>query len=129
MSIEKDLSAIALALTRIADHLSATPSAPLVAAPAAPTVSPVAPTSAPLPPVVTAVTPVAPPLAPPVALSSAAPFTDAKGMIAYVMASYQALGPKGQAIQGVLSSLGVTNINEVRPDQYAALYAGVEALK
>ena len=48
----------------------------------------------------------------------------------YVMSSYKALGPqKGAQIQGVLGSLGVSTINELRPEQYGALFAGVEALK
>jgi hypothetical protein len=48
----------------------------------------------------------------------------------YVMSSYKALGPqKGAQIQGVLSSIGASTINEVKPEQYGALFAGVEALK
>lgn len=48
----------------------------------------------------------------------------------YVMAKYKALGPvKGGMIQSVLTSLGVTNINEVKPEQYAAFHAGVEAIQ
>lgn len=50
--------------------------------------------------------------------------------MAYVMASYQTLGPaKGAQIQTVLSGLGVQNINDVKPEQYAALYDGIEQLK
>ena len=48
----------------------------------------------------------------------------------YVMSTYKALGPaKGAQIQQVLTGLGVGTINEVKPEQYAALFAGVEALK
>jgi len=62
--------------------------------------------------------------------AATAPFTDAKGMIEYVMAAYKAMGPeKGAGIQQVLVSLGHDNINNVKPEQYGALYAGVEALK
>jgi hypothetical protein len=65
-----------------------------------------------------------------VASPSSAPFSDGKGVIDYVMASYKALGPqKGAQIQGVLVGLGYANINEVKPEMYGALYAGVEALK
>ena len=47
-----------------------------------------------------------------------------------MMDSYRTLGPiKGAEIQGVLSGLGKTNINEITPDLYAAVYAAVEALK
>ena len=59
-----------------------------------------------------------------------APFTDAKGMLEWLMATYKALGAaKGAGIQGVLSSLGYANVNDVRVEDYAALYAGVESLK
>jgi hypothetical protein len=71
----------------------------------------------------------APPVAAPAA-PAAAPFTDQKSLITYVMGAYSALGPqKGAQIQTVLTSLGCTNINDVKPEQYAALFAGVEALK
>jgi len=66
----------------------------------------------------------------PVPVATGAPFSDGKGVIDYVMASYKALGPqKGAQIQGVLTGLGYANINEVKPEMYGALYAGVEALK
>ena len=59
-----------------------------------------------------------------------APFSDGKGLIDYVMGAYKALGPqKGAQIQGVLTSMGYQNINDVKPEHYAALHAGVEALK
>jgi hypothetical protein len=60
---------------------------------------------------------------------SDAPFTDASGMTQYVMQSYKALGSKGIEIQTVLNNLGYTNINDVKPEHYGQLYAGVEALK
>lgn len=61
---------------------------------------------------------------------SEAPFTDANGLVSYVMASYKTLGPqKGLEIQGVLNSMGYANINDVKPEHYGQLYAGIEALK
>ena len=75
---------------------------------------------------------VAPVVLPTVASGAAlsAPFTDSKGLIAYVMDSYKSLGPvNGAKIQEVLTSIGYTNINEVKPESYAALFTGVEALK
>ena len=58
------------------------------------------------------------------------PFSDGQGLIAYVMDAYKSMGPtKGAGIQGVLTSIGVANINDVKPEQYGTLYAGVEALK
>jgi hypothetical protein len=59
-----------------------------------------------------------------------APFSDPKGLIDYVMSAYKALGPqKGAEIQKVLTGLGYGNINDVKPEHYGALHAGVEALK
>ena len=70
----------------------------------------------------------APPVVAPVA--AGAPFTDGKGLIDYVMSAYKALGAaKGANIQGVLVGMGYQNINDVKPEHYAALFAGVEALK
>ena len=66
----------------------------------------------------------------PVATVAGAPFTDGKGLIDYVMGAYKALGPqKGAQIQNVLVGLGYQNINDVKPEHYGQLYAGVEALK
>jgi hypothetical protein len=63
-------------------------------------------------------------------ITSSAPFSDPKGLIDYVMGAYKALGPqKGAQIQGVLTGLGYQNINDVKPEHYAALHTGVEALK
>ncbi len=59
-----------------------------------------------------------------------APFTDGKGLIDYVMGAYKALGPqKGAQIQTVLTGLNYQNINDVKPEHYGALFAGIEALK
>lgn len=61
---------------------------------------------------------------------TAAPFTDHKGMLKFVMDTYQSLPPaQGAKIQDVLLSLGIKNINDVKPEQYAALASGVNALK
>lgn len=121
----------------------AVPAPVAVAAPApvsvepvsAPVVNPVvAPVEPPKPvatPVATeAVQPAVVQAAPAAASPSNVPFTDNKGLVAYMMDSYRTLGPiKGAEIQGVLSSVGKTNINEITPDLYATVYAAVEALK
>ena len=61
---------------------------------------------------------------------NAAPFTDGKGLIDYVMTIYKELGTeKGAKIQGVLTEMGLQNVNELRPPEYDAFYAKVEALK
>jgi hypothetical protein len=63
-------------------------------------------------------------------VATGAPFSDPKGLIDYVMGAYKALGPqKGALIQGVLAGLGYQNINDVKPEHYASLHTGVEALK
>ena len=103
--------------------------APVVTAPLA-QAAPVAAPVMPAPP--TFVAPVANPLptATATTTTSNAPFTDGKGLIDYVMASYKALGAaKGAQIQGVLVGLGYQNINDVKPEHYGQLFAGVEALK
>jgi hypothetical protein len=62
--------------------------------------------------------------------ATGAPFSDPKGLIDYVMGAYKALGPQqGALIQGVLTGLGYQNINDVKPEHYAQLHSGVEALK
>lgn len=62
--------------------------------------------------------------------ASAAPFSDTQGLIQYTMSAYQAMGPeKGARIQGVLSSLGYSNINDVKPEHFGQFHSGVEALK
>lgn len=58
------------------------------------------------------------------------PFTDAKGLMDYVMSAYKAFGPvKGAKIQGVLGTLGYANIGDVKPEHYAQFHAGVENLR
>lgn len=111
-----------------------TQAAPTVAAPAPTTVQAVAATNVPA----VSGTPVAMP-APPsfvtpspsiTVVSAGAPFSDGKGPIDYVMGAYKALGAaKGAQIQSVLVSLGYQNINDVKPEHYGALFAGIEALK
>ena len=100
-------------------------------APVAPVVTPVVEAPAPIPTPTPA--PVAMPPAPvatPPATAGAVPFTDNKGMVKYVMDKYRELGAaKGAEIQTVLTGLGVPNINDVKPEHYAALFAGIEAIK
>jgi len=66
----------------------------------------------------------------PAPTATAVPFADNQGMINYVMAAYNELGPeKGGQIQNVMTQLGLTNINDTKQEQYEALYQGIEALK
>ncbi len=97
---------------------------PVVGTPATVVVAPVAP-AMPAPPAFVAPVPAPAPVA-----AGGAPFSDGKGLIDYVMASYKTLGSaKGAQIQSVLVNLGYQNINDVKPEHYGALFAGVEALK
>ena len=130
MSLElkiEALTAAVIALTAKMESGTVTAAAPVVAAPVV--AAPVAPA-----PVVAAPVMPAPPafMAPPVVapVAAGAPFTDGKGLIDYVMSAYKALGAaKGANIQSVLLGIGYQNINDVKPEHYAALFAGVEALK
>jgi len=89
--------------------------APVVEAPQAAPVMPAAPTFEPV-------------AAEPAGVK--APFTDGKGLIDYVMTVYKELGAeKGAGIQGVLTEMGLANVNEVRATEYDTFFAKVEALK
>jgi len=125
MTIESKLDSLTAAIVALVAVLDRTPT--VAAAPVA------APVPAPAPVVAAPIAAMpAPPtfVAPPPAAPAGAPFSDAKGLMDYVMSSYKALGPqKGAQIQQVLGSIGASTINEVRPEQYAALFTGVEALK
>ncbi|CAB5222534.1 hypothetical protein UFOVP372_13 [uncultured Caudovirales phage] len=138
MSLELKIEALTAAVTALTAQLQAgNVAAP---APVAPTPAPVvqaapAPVAAPVveAPVAAAPTMPAPPtfVTPaPAPAPTGAPFSDPKGLIDYVMGAYKALGPqKGAMIQGVLTGLGYQNINDVKPEHYAALHTGVEGLK
>jgi hypothetical protein len=141
MSLESKIEALTaavIALTAKLESNNVAPAAPVVitsAAPAAPQTLTVQPAPAPVAPPAPVVVMPAPPTfmvasAPVAAAPVGAPFSDPKGLITYVMSAYTALGPqKGAMIQGVLTSLGYQNINDVKPEHYGQLFAGVEALK
>jgi hypothetical protein len=132
MSLENKIDALTIAVqaltVAILESKNVAPAAPVAPAPA-PVVE-VAPA-----PVVAAPAMPAPPafIAPapaPAPVVTGAPFSDGKGLIDYVMSAYKALGAaKGSQIQNVLVSLGYQNINDVKPEHYGQLFAGVEALK
>ena len=111
-------------VVQVAPAPVATPAPAPVAAPVAAPAPVAAAPAMPAPPSFVAPAPVAAPA------PAGAPFSDGKGLIDYVMSSYKALGPqKGAMIQGVLVNLGYQNINDVKPEHYGQLFAGVEALK
>lgn len=147
MSLEAKIEALTQAVIALTAKMDSQP-APVAVAPTpvvapVPVAAPPAPMVPPMPVPVAAITPVpvvptmpAPPVfmaapAPaPIAQPAGVPFSDGKGLIDYVMASYKTLGPqRGAEIQNVLISLGHQNINDVKPEQYGALFQGVEALK
>ena len=146
MSLEteiKNLAAAVIALTAKIEGINVAPAAPIAQAPiAVTTVAPAAPVTVAAPAAVvpamsTAAAnnamPAAPSFvapAPVAAVAAGAPFNDPKSLLEYVMGAYKTLGAeKGQQIQGVLTNLGYQNINDVKPEHYAQLHAGVEALK
>ena len=143
MSLEAKIEALTqavVALTAKLESANVAAPAPVVQAPppvvaptpaplAQPAAAPVAAPAAAMPAPPSFVAP-APVTAPVPQATGGAPFTDGKGLIDYVMGAYKALGPqKGAQIQNVLVGLGYQNINDVKPEHYGALFAGVEALK
>ena len=139
MSLESKIEALTqavVALTAKLESANVAAPAPVAQAPApvvapapapAPVAAPVAVAAAPAMPAPPAFVAPAPAAAP---VASGAPFTDGKGLIDYVMGAYKALGPqKGAQIQNVLVGLGYQNNNDVTPEHYGQLYAGVEQLK
>ena len=141
MSLEAKIEALTQAVQALTAQLQSANETPVAPAPVpAPVVAP-APVAAPTPVPVAAPAPVAVPApvmpAPPsfitpaaAPVASGAPFTDGKGLIDYVMSAYKTMGPqKGAQIQNVLTGLGYQNINDVKPEHYGVLFAGVEQLK
>jgi len=135
--IEQNIAALTAAVIELTNAIKAggattvpqaavavTTAAPPVAAHFAPQAAPAMPAPPTFaPPAFAAPAPAAP-------VAPGAPFSDGQGLIAYVMAAYKEMGPaKGANIQGVLTSLGYQNINDVKPEHYGNLYQGVEALK
>jgi len=132
MSLEAKIEDLTAAIHALIAAMGARPVAAPAAAPAVVTITPASPAPAPVAatPAMPAPPVFAPPAPAPAATLPKAPFTDQKSLIDYVMSSYKALGvAKGAQIQQVLVSLGHQNINDVKPENYDALFAGVEALK
>jgi hypothetical protein len=132
MSLENKIEALTaavLALTAKLESSNVAPAAPVAPAPA-PVVEVAPVVTAPVAPVMPAPPAFVTPAPAPAPVAGGAPFSDGKGLIDYVMSAYKALGAaKGSQIQNVLVSLGYQNINDVKPEHYGALFAGVEALK
>lgn len=58
-----------------------------------------------------------------------APFTTPKGLTDYLMESYKSIPHKAKELEALVHSLGYRAVNEIKPESYDAIYAGVEALK
>lgn len=141
--LELKIESLTAAINTLIDTINKQGTHAPIAPIAAPVVAAPVPVAAPV--VVAASVPVAAPVAAPVMPPAptfeipqavtqipqgGAPFSDPKGLIDFVMTSYKNLGPvKGAGIQGVLTGLGYQNINDVKPEHYAALFSGIEALK
>ena len=132
MTIEQKISELTAAVTALTAAIIAKAGVPTVPQAAAPVAQQIAAPqqqapAAQMPALPTFAAAPAPAAAAPV---QGAPFTDGPGLIQYVMGAYKDMGPtKGALIQGVLTQLGYSNINDVKPEHYGSLYQGVEALK
>ena len=134
MSIEKHLSDLTAAVTALTAALNQRAGATTVAQPVAVNPQAAMAAAAAMAPQIVQQMPALPTFAaapaPAAPVAQAAPFADGQGLIAYVMGAYKEMGPtKGAQIQGVLTTLGYANINDVKPEHYGSLYQGVEALK
>lgn len=143
MSLETELHKLTEAMLALASATTVSPATPAAPATPVPGVPATPVTSATLTPVATPalaavpaspVMPAAPnleTLATPVApVPGAVPFTDAKGLVDWVMTKYRDLGPvQGVLIQNVLVGMGYQNINEVKPEHYPQLHQEVEMIK
>lgn len=148
MSIEKDIQALTAAVNALTAALTRAPESQVAAGPAAivaqapAQVAPVAPppvapqpaVAMPPPPFAAAPAPAfvppapvpAPVLAP--APVEACPFSDVQGCVKWVVERFNALGPRGAEIQGVLAAMGIQNLSAVQPAQFAELFARVRVL-
>lgn len=112
--------------------LTITQPAPAAVVPAAPVIKAPVPAPAPVPAMPAA--PVFAPVQVPVPVAAqqevALAFANKQAMMDFVISSYKLLGSeKGAAIQGVLTGMGVNNINDVDPARWGELKAGIDALK
>ena len=133
MSLELEIQKLTDAVQELTGAIETLMQRPVAEPAPVPVVEAPAPVAAPAAPVAAPVMPAAPtfePSAPVAPAANKAPFTDGKGLIDYVMTIYKELGPeKGAKIQGVLTEMGLQNVNELRPTEYDAFYSKVEALK
>ena len=128
MSLEAKIEALTASVNQLIAVMSAVqqsaPAAPVVQAP--PVAAPVA--AAPQMPALPTFAPAPAPVTAPVV--AAAPFQNPQQVMEYTMGAYKAMGPeKGNKIQGILQSMGVQNLNDLKPEQYGTFHQAVEALK
>lgn len=71
-----------------------------------------------------------PPAQQTVPVQNTSPIQDVQSLTQYVMTAYQSMGPeKGAQIQTVMSNLGYSNINDVKPEHFTEMYNQIEQLK
>ena len=130
MTIESTLERIAVALEAIANAKTVPAAAPVtVAVPSvAPVAAPVVTQAAPAPAITVPVAVVETPAPVVVETTTDCPITTAKEMMDFLMTSFRsnpALGPK---LQEILNGVGAAAVNELKPEQFAKVYAAVKAL-
>ena len=136
MSFDNTIAALITALnanTEAARALAAQMGQPVqhVAAVAAPVQQPVT-VATPAP--AAAVMPGAPsfmPTATPAPAPAAAPFSTQQELFNYTAAAYNAMGAEkgGKIGTVILAGMGITNMNDLKPEHYGAFFQQVEALK
>lgn len=137
MALEDAIETLRLAIQELTATLKSAPPNPQTT-PSPALAAVIAPSAAPIATVTAAPTMPPPPdflnMGLPAPAAPAAPFGDAAGLATYAMTAYKSIAEtkgagKAAEIQQVLKGLGVVNLIDVKPEQYGAFYAGVEALK
>jgi len=137
MSLESKIDTLTAAIVALTAAIQAQqPTGEASVPQSAPVVQPPAPAQQAAPAMPPAPTFMTPPVAAPAAtpVTTAVPFTDVQGLFKYTAEAYQAIEAatpgRGAEIQTrVMAALGVGNVNDIKPEQYANFYAGVEAIK
>ena len=136
MSFDNTIAALITALnanTEAARALAAQLGQPVqhVAAPVQQPVTVATPAPAPAAAVMPGAPSFMPTATPAPAPAAAAPFSSQQELFNYTAAAYNAMGAEkgGKIGTVILAGMGVTNMNDLKPEQYGAFYQQVEALK
>lgn len=133
MCLEKKIEELTIAINRLTLAMSGSQEQSAPETSVAPEVQPTpepAPVANPAPaPVATPAPEPTPAPAAPAVEATNVPFSNGQELVAYVMSKYKQLGPeKGSQIQNVMTGLGYTNINDIKPEHYAEFHQKVEAI-